>query len=167
MMFELVTLPFSGQKEQAHLITVVLSTVFAVLIVLLNQGLTNRRAKNERTILKLEELTTAVHNVMSMGKAINQAKRKDRQYSDSEDKLNEYCIEIEKTCSLYFHYCPINTDIKEDILYQRIKEVNGHKVSPLGAGFTADDYFANKYLLGCWFNYADNILKQLRKKHIK
>jgi hypothetical protein len=105
--------------------------------------------------------------VISVGNTINKARRDDQKHTESNDLLNKYCTEINKLCYLYFHNSPINTDIKDDILYLRTKEVNGHKVSPLDSKFTADDYWANKYLLDYWLIESETILKRLRENKLK
>jgi hypothetical protein len=54
-MIEWFNSAFGEPSEQAKLFTVVLSTIFAVVIVLLNQWFISRRARNELLINKAEE----------------------------------------------------------------------------------------------------------------
>ncbi|MBL4799089.1 MAG: hypothetical protein JKY50_21300 [Oleispira sp.] len=122
-MIEWFTVVFGEPKEQAKLFTIVISTMLALIILLLNQWFINSRAKKERLITKLEELTTAVHGLELEAMFIT-TPIPGTGLPNQENILNlKTCAaEIDKLCSLYFNDLPIKTDIAEKVINRKIVE---------------------------------------------
>lgn len=160
---------FASPQEQARLFTVAISTVLAITILVLNQWFINRRTRKERMIEKLEELTTAIHGLVSSGHAANHSlfidKIDDR---SSIDQLREFNLQIDKICSLYFQSAKICTktsyEILNDILlvqYKFNKEIEIDNKNDPGKSFLTLNQKINK-----WFKESDDTIKLLTKKII-
>jgi hypothetical protein len=168
-MFEWIALAFEGPKEQAHLITIVISTVVALSIVLLNQSFINRRAKNERIIIKIEELTNAIHTIMSSSLAAGKSFLLER-VTDEENiaKFEASQAEIEKLCALYFRKTPISTENLSEVLdlINYSKKLHTDDIDH-ESDHRGDTYMILAKNINKWGYNADKILQSLIKKHIK
>ena len=169
-MFEWFLLAFGKPKEQARLFMVLISTLLAITILLLNQWFINRWAKKERMIMKLEELTTAVHGLSSSTLAAGSSLLIDRNMDDDNiAKFEASYAEIEKLCALYFRGNPISTsglpEIKGLLSYSKKScnsELETDDQQQLGETFIqlAKD-------ISRWSVDANAVLNVLTKNHIK
>jgi hypothetical protein len=169
-MFEWFTIVFAEPKEQAKLFTIIVSTVLAIMILLLNQWFISRRGRKDRLIVKLEELTTAVHGFSTS--CSDASKLLFLELRDADKKIQEYksfSAQIDTLCALYFQKYTIittplveihNLIINESNIQKELHEIADEK----GRGRT---YMVISRELNSWFSDSEIILKKLTKKHIK
>lgn len=167
-MIDLFLAAFSSPKEQAKLFMVLFSTLLAITILLLNQWFINRRGQKERMILKLEELTNAVHGVASVGHEINFARLNKLPDTENIIRLKGFCIEINKLCTLYFKKHPIDTGIEHEILIVRLNTnylptTHSSRIEIMNK----DNFVIVRDILDKWFDETDAVISILTQKYIK
>jgi hypothetical protein len=167
-MIEWFTLVFGEPKEQAKLFTIVISTILALTILLLNQWFIIKRARNERLIVKLEELTKAIHAFATIGFEVNRSLHLDKSYNDDLiNKFKELGDEVDMLSYLYFKNSSIDSDISADIINVGIDEIKKPKM-PAGSNIPSN----NSYIIGMfeiqeWLDNSKTIIKTLTRQHIK
>jgi hypothetical protein len=165
--FEWFSLAFGDPKEQARLFMVLISTSLAITILLLNQWFISNRAKKERRIEKLEELTTAIHGFYSACNDVNC-----RLYlavgasNVIINPLNEFTIQIDKLNALYFQDSPICTILSNEISDEVTNEITANGTIPR-INISDSSYRHMNNRLKNWFEDAMKTINILTKKHIK
>ncbi|SIT12519.1 hypothetical protein [Neptunomonas antarctica] len=167
MIFEWFNVVFSGPTEQAKLFTVAISTILAVTLLLMNQWFIGNRARKERLIEKLEDLTSAIHEFYSLGVEVNRCLHLSKKYDEKAiDKFIGLGIKIDTLCSLYFNNSTIDTSISADIISIGMEELNKPKLGN-GATIPSDHPFMEmNEEIHIWFEDSQLKIKVLIKKHI-
>jgi hypothetical protein len=168
-MLEWFSLAFPTPVEQGKLFTIAVSTSVAICIVLLNQWFISRRAKKERVIIKVEELTNAIHTILSSSLAAGKLFLLERTMDeDSIAKFEAAQAEIETLCPLYFRKNPISTDSLSEILdlIKYSKKLLTDDVE-LESNHREDTYMTLAKNVNKWAYDADKVIYSLIKKHIK
>lgn len=168
--FEWFSLAFGDPKEQARLFMVLISTFLAITILLLNQWFIDRRANKERLIVKLEELTTAVHRLASSGHLATNALLIQKINADENIRIYQECIsEIKTLCSLFFkdHSIFDNSLIDALDLIKVARNSLIDKNRPTDKFDEVEIYSEIHDKLNFWYNKAHTKLDELTTKHIK
>jgi hypothetical protein len=100
---------FSDKSEQAKLIAILISSLVAISVVLLNQWFTSRRTKKDLLVEKIEELFSTSHDYIKACKelleALSNPEYNTPYYSypkDSKIKFEDSLRKLEMICGLYF-----------------------------------------------------------------
>ncbi len=169
-MLEWFSLAFDDPKEQAKLFIALISTLLAITILLSNQWFISRRARKERLIIKLEELTIAIQGYYSAGYSINNdihISKKDVAISINE--MKEFGRKVNTICALYFNNISINTEkIVKDIEVKAYASTKyNHTATTVAQFITINSHTQLKNDLANWFEDTMKIINFLTTKHIK
>lgn len=167
-MFEWFSLAFAEPKEQARLFMVLISTFLAITILLLNQWFITRRARKERLIEKLEELTTAVHGFCSESLEINRLLSLGHINNETNsNSLRQFNAQIDKLNALYFQELPVSTKLSNEITNELSDDIAVKKTSYTNSPLNPVHIRHTEKRLNDWFEVAKNTINTLTKKHIK
>ena len=119
-MIEWLKLTFAPPSEQAQLFSIVVSTILAIGLLLLNQWFNGLKSKHDLRISKIEELLIGVYSYerecLDILSGLFNSHRIQQSTLDKMAKSVELADRIEMLCALYFHNVLFKSESTQKIL---------------------------------------------------